>query len=129
MKKLIGYLTLSSALVAPVIVSAASFRSLEDGIQSILDIINLLIPLIIGLAILYFLWGVLQYVTKGNEKEGREEAKWIMIWGIIAIFVMVSVWGLVNILHKTFGLDNSPAELPSIHRINRSNQSIDRINR
>ena len=70
------------------------------------DLIATLIPLIIGVAVLLFLYGVLKYVTAGGDPEKRTEARNTMIWGIIAIFVMVSVWGLVNVLTSTFNLDS-----------------------
>ncbi len=66
-------------------------------------IINPLIPVIMGLALLVFLWGVFKFIrAEGDEKEqGRK----FLIWGIVGLFVMVSIWGLVSILQYTFGLN------------------------
>ncbi len=116
MKKIISYFYPALLFALPFIASAQSggFRSIQSGINSVIGIINLLIPLIIGLAIVYFLWGVLQYVAKGHDQEKRDEAKNIMIWGIIAIFVMVSVWGLVGILRNTFQLEGGTITYPTI---------------
>ncbi|GMQ95222.1 MAG: hypothetical protein BMS9Abin13_335 [Patescibacteria group bacterium] len=75
-------------------------------IQTIGNIIGALIPLLIGLGALYFIWGVSKYVLHGEDATKREEGRSMMIYGIIALFVMVSVWGLVNVLVSTFGLES-----------------------
>ena len=92
------------AAAFPFIVGAA------DGINNVLDrvadIIAQLVPIVIALALLTFLWGVLQYVI-AKDPESQKDARGVMLYGIIALFVMVSVWGLVQILGDTFGLDGS----------------------
>jgi len=64
-----------------------------------------IIPLIFALAIVLFVWGVVQYVINDNEEAKKARGRQFMIWGIIGITVMVSVWGLVGILGNTFGID------------------------
>ncbi|MFA6397808.1 MAG: hypothetical protein WDK96_03110 [Candidatus Paceibacterota bacterium] len=63
-----------------------------------------LIPLMFSLALLIFIYGVVWYIWKGKDSKEQEEGKKFMLWGIIALFVMVSVWGIVSILTNTFGL-------------------------
>jgi hypothetical protein len=67
---------------------------------------NSFIPLIFTLAIVMFIWGVVQYVINPEQEEKRDKGRQFMLWGIIALAVMVSVWGLVNILGNTFGILN-----------------------
>jgi hypothetical protein len=62
---------------------------------------------LIGLAVVIFIYGVITTIlAEGGEK--KEDGKKFMFWGIIGIFVMVSVWGLVAILKNTFKLENTP---------------------
>jgi hypothetical protein len=66
------------------------------------------IPLIFALATLMFIWGVVQFFIIGaNEEAKREQGKQFIIWGVIALTVMISIWGLVNILTSTFGVNSS----------------------
>ena len=53
----------------------------------------------------------MSFISKAADEEKRTEAKNFIIWGIIGIFVMVSIWGLVNILTGTirFGDNTGPA--------------------
>ena len=77
------------------------------AISQITSLINKVIPLLIGIAVLIFLWGVLKYVLSGSDDpEKRKEARGFMIWGIVAIFVMVSIWGLVGLLQNISGVSN-----------------------
>ena len=46
---------------------------------------------------------------KLGEKE-KADGRWLMVWGVIALFVMVSVWGLVNTIVATLDLNNTPVE-------------------
>ncbi len=83
-------------------------------ISKLSNILNLIIPLIIGLAVVYFLWGLISYVMAG-EGDDKAKARGVMIYGIVTIFVMVSVWGLVNLLVGTFNLDNTiPSDIPQV---------------
>ncbi len=77
------------------------FRSLVGGY--FLPILNSLVALIIGLAMISFLWGVFGYFRTIGDEKSRETAKDYMVYGIIGIFVMTSVWGLVKVLVRTFG--------------------------
>lgn len=64
--------------------------------------IELLIPLVIGLAVLLFLWGMVKYVSAGGDPDKITEARNYILFGVVALFVMLSVWGLVAILVHTF---------------------------
>jgi hypothetical protein len=115
MKKIL----LSVLAFAPVLAFAQStnFSNVQEGITSISLIINRLIPLVIGIAVLLFLIGVLKYVTAGGDEEAREAARGMIIFGIIALFVMTAVWGFVKILGSTiFGSGDvtTPPNLPQV---------------
>ncbi|MCK4386967.1 MAG: hypothetical protein KAV41_02715 [Candidatus Pacebacteria bacterium] len=88
-----GFLFLS---FTPILVWAAD---IGDLITKAKDILKAVLPLIITLALIYFLWAVSQYLLAAGEK--KNEAREHMIWGIIILFVMVSVWGLVGVLSAT----------------------------
>ncbi len=86
-----------------------NFTSFQNAITSISNLIGQVIPLIIGIAVLLFLIGLLRYVTAGADEEAKEAARGMIIYGIIVIFVMVTVWGFVRILARTFFQDSSYA--------------------
>jgi len=71
-----------------------------------------IVSLLVSAAILVFLWGVFKFIrSDGKEKE---TGKQFMVWGLVGIFVMVSVWGLVNILQGTFNLNDTQINVNNI---------------
>ncbi len=64
-------------------------------------------PLVLAAALLVFIWGVIKYVIAAGDSNEREEGRKFMLYGIIGLFVMVSIWGLVSVLINTFNLDLS----------------------
>jgi hypothetical protein len=103
------FLAVSAFLLTPVLVSA---QNLDSVILKISDLINLLIPLVIALAILAFFWGLMKYIFSASDEEKKAEGRNIMIYGVIALFVMVSVWGLVRLLQNTFGITQNTPIIP-----------------
>lgn len=78
--------------------------------------VTLLVPFVVGLAVLALAWGLFNFITSAGDEEARANAKNLIIWSIIAIFVMISIWGLVNILRTSFGFTdvNSPVITPGV---------------
>lgn len=81
--------------------------TLVPVIQSIIDIVSALVPFMLTLAVLFFLWGLAKFVLAAGDEGARESGRSIMIWGVIAITVMVSLWGLVTLLQTIFNIDTS----------------------
>ncbi|MDO8619853.1 MAG: hypothetical protein Q7R64_00695 [bacterium] len=79
--------------------------TIEGFLMKIQGLLDTVVPFIIGLAVFVIIWGVFTYLTHAAEEEKREEAKKFMLWGVIGVFMMLSVWGFVNILLNTFDLD------------------------
>ncbi len=76
---------------------------LLGGLQRI---INISIPIVVGLAILAFFWGLVRYIwSQGSE--GKVEAKKVMLYSLFAVFVMVSLYGIIALAQSTFGVDQT----------------------
>lgn len=76
---------------------------------------NTLVPILIALGVVYFVWGVITYMI-GDDEEAKAKGKNRIIYGIIGLVVIVAMWGLVSIVTKSFGLspDASVYEPPCI---------------
>ncbi len=80
------------------------FTTFADFLNFISCIINsALIQVAITLALVYFMWGVVQYVLSSDSAEERKKSKQVMLWGVISMFVIVSVWGIVIAFKNLFG--------------------------
>ena len=66
------------------------------------------IPFIFAIAMVFFIWGAVKFfIIDSDEEAKREQGKQFMLWGIIALAVMISVWGLVNVLGVTFNINTT----------------------
>lgn len=84
-------------------------------VQSILcrigNILDTLIPILVVLGVVYFIWGVVQYIISSDE-ESKAKGRTNMIYGIIGLVVIVAMWGLVGIIVKTFDVGVGGGGLP-----------------
>jgi hypothetical protein len=79
--------------------------SLISGAKTLLD---QLVVFLIALAVVWFIWNVIKY-TISDDEDKKAGAKSQMIWGIVGIAVIVSIWGLVAILQGIFGVNTTGA--------------------
>jgi len=108
----ISFLPLLSFAAADSTNSCAKITLDTSSIGKILNYFTCLIkesvmPLLITLAVVGFIWGVIQFFLGAENEDKRKKGKQFMIWGLIAIFVIVSVWGLVGVISSTFGIDKT----------------------
>ena len=102
MKKVI----LATLVFAPALAFAAAgdLTALQNIVDSIGRIITAAIPIVFGLALLAFLWGLVKYIFAQGDETAKADGKKIMLWGLVALFVGASVWGIVTILRTTLGI-------------------------
>jgi len=110
-------LILIGLVLSPSFVFGANFSNFENGVKSLIDAMNLLIPFFIGIGVIVFIYGIIKYVLKPSDENARTEARSYMLYGIIGLTVMFSVFGLVKVLQGFFGFENiklEPSDLPTI---------------
>lgn len=85
---------------------------LSGGINNFKDVIDLgtclirnsIVPLLTGIAVVMFMYGMITYFLNPNSVKEREEAKKYMLWALIGLFVLYSVTGILQIIRNTFGV-------------------------
>ncbi|MEK7147876.1 MAG: pilin [Patescibacteria group bacterium] len=101
MKKVI----LAALTFAPALALAQgtpNLSNLETLLKSIGRLIDIALPIVVAIGLLVFFWGIVKFIFAGEE--GKKEGRNLMIWGIVGLFVMVSVWGLVRFLGNAVGV-------------------------
>jgi uncharacterized membrane protein YidH (DUF202 family) len=119
-KKIIGLLSL---FLVPAITSAAqgfdpTGGAFGDLLANILVFINnVLIPFIIGIGFLAFVWGMFRFfILGGADEEKKEQGKSLMIWATIGFVLIIIFFGVVNLLTESTGLSGDT--IRDIPRIN-----------
>lgn len=97
----------------PVIVLAQNADCTSGGLSCISDTVlslinDVFVPLLFAIAFIVFLWGVFKtYIFSNGEQAEVAKGHKLVLWGIIGFVVMISIWGLVNVVSSTFGLEGS----------------------
>jgi hypothetical protein len=120
-KSIISALSIAGAFALPMLASAQNIVNTtpQQGVIGLIQFANTalndVMVLFITLAIVVFFWGLIRYIMTNNAGgEGRAEALSVIFYSIIAIFIMVSIWGVIHLLQATFGVNNSnSAETPA----------------
>ena len=92
-------------LVLPAVASAQSLQPLANLIGAIARLVGALVPILITLALVVFFIGLVRYLWGAGGKGDHSKGKSMMIWGLVTLFVMVSVWGVVGLLGDTLGVE------------------------
>jgi len=81
-----------------------AFTGLGGVMCKIQELFSFVIPVLIALGVVYFVWGVVQYVIY-DEEEAKKKGRDTMIYGIIGLTVVIGLWGLVYIVVDTFNIE------------------------
>ena len=102
MKKIISFGVILGSMPTA-LVFAAEGVSAFSILGTIAKLLSYIIPVLITLAVVYFIWGVIQY-TVSTDEEAKKGARGKIIQGLIGLFVIVAFWGILSLVTNTFGV-------------------------
>ena len=90
-------------MLAMPLMALAATQTWQELVIKVQDALEAIIPLLLVIATVVFLVGVVRYITAGGDEEKLTTGRNTMIWGIVGLAVMLSVWGLAKIIVTTLG--------------------------
>jgi len=112
-KKILGTVAI---FALPVVVAAQAVGLADDGsggqfgtlLGELLDFTNnILIPFILGIGFLVFVWGMFRYfIAGGANDEAKEQGKSLMVYATLGFVLVIVFWGIVNLVASSTGLDD-----------------------
>ena len=106
--RIAGFSLAAAMLALPLVASA---QTLSDTLIFLSTILNGIIGLFITLAIVVFFWGLIKYLWSIGPDDAHEGLK-IMFWGVVAIFVMVSIWGIIGLVQRSLRVQSTEPIIP-----------------
>lgn len=99
--------------------AVGAVRDLKELLDLFIDFnIRLLIPLAFSCGVLFFMWRGAIYVYNSGSEEGKSEGKRVLMWGVISLFLMASIWGIIRFAQQDSIGDVPPLTLPILERNN-----------
>ncbi len=73
-----------------------------DLMNMIVDLVQATIPVIIMLALAVFFFGLVKLLTAADDASKRKEGNAFIVWGLMSLFVIIGIWGVLTVIHATF---------------------------
>src|SRR3989344_425085 len=99
------------AVAAMPLATFAAGAQLENLMDTIGRLVKSAIPILVGLALVFFIIGLIRFVIAAEE-EKRKEGKSMMWWGVVALFVIVSIWGITAFIGEQLGISQQTTVNP-----------------
>lgn len=78
-------------------------NNFSDLVYQMLGVLGVAVPVLTSLAFLIFLWGLVKFIFRiGGDETAVKDGKKLMLWGIIALFILVSLNAIINFTHNEF---------------------------
>ncbi len=77
-------------------------KTFSDLVGVFVDLIGMLIILVFALTFIAVVWGVIKgWIIHGTEADGVQEGKNVVVVGVVALVIMVSIWGILRLLQNS----------------------------
>lgn len=106
MKKIISAGVILGA--TPLLASAA-VNTVGGILDQLMGFLSYFVPALITIAVIYFIWGVISFMTASDE-EAKKMGRTKIINGLIGLFVIVAFWGIIAVVKNTFGIGNTTGD-------------------
>lgn len=80
--------------------------------QVFIGIIGQFMVVLYMVAFAAFFWGIVLFIFNANDEKKRQDGKAWMGWSVVALFVMITIWGIVGLFTDTLGL--GPLIIPQL---------------
>lgn len=94
------FIALGLVISAPLAASAA-YSTVGTILATLIGYLNYIVPALITIAVIFFIWGVIQFILSSDE-EAKKNGRGKIINGLIGLFVIVAFWGIIGLVQRTF---------------------------
>lgn len=109
MRKIVA-LTLVTFMV-PILVRAQNVTWIVNIADESIDLFDLLVPMLLGVGLVVFLYGLAKYIFFAGDDKMRADGRMFMLWGVVALFCIVAVWGIVEVVLVIAGVPAAPGTI------------------
>jgi hypothetical protein len=97
-------LAVATLSLAPLVSFAQDTERLQTTVTGVLGILNVVVTIVFVIAVIIFGWGIVKLIFAAGDPEAIKKAKGFLLWGVIGIAVLASVFGIITYLQEFFGV-------------------------
>ena len=83
---------------------ATAASKINDIITNMIGLVGKVAVLVWMIALVVFGWGIVRLIAAAGNQEEIKKAKGIIWWGVIGMFVLASIAGIIFVLQREFGI-------------------------
>ena len=107
----------SGSIVSPTGTNTA-LDPFQQTLNSVLAFVSTSTVIIVGLAFLFFFYGLAKYILKGeSDEKAKTDSKKTMVWSVIAIFVLTTIWGLIAFVRNITGVNQGSSNEVTVPKV------------
>ena len=103
------YILLGLGLVSVPAITFAAGSTIGGIIATLIGWLNYIVPALVTIAVVYFIWGVITFMTSSDE-EAKKTGRTKIINGLIGLFVIVAFWGIIAVVKNSFDIGNATGQ-------------------
>lgn len=90
----------------PTLARAVDIGSVGTTLEAFNKLLGTITVITFTAALAVFFWGLAKYMWSAGSEEAKAQGRRVMVGGVIALFVMSSVWGIITFFAKDLGLED-----------------------
>ena len=117
---IIGVTSVAYSATDPLVGGPTCKNASMDSVTGIITwasclLMQAVVPFLFMLATAGFIYGLIKFYLNPDSKQNKEEGKKFIVGGLIALFVMTAMWGIVKVFTGTFKVENTMPQLPTVN--------------
>lgn len=96
----------------PLLASAQAEDVVSPILENAVRAARILVALAFLVALFMFAWGIVKFISAAGDPEKIREAKQFLLWGVLGMAVLASVFGLITFLQSYFGVPGGAGDIP-----------------
>lgn len=85
-------------------------QNFKTVVDYVLDLVNTLTPILFIIAFLIFFWGLSKFILSSGNTADIEKGRNYMLWGILALFILITFRAIISLVAGDVGLGNATRE-------------------
>ena len=91
--------------------ASSNFKGVLEEVGSV---ISILIPILSGIALIYFFWGLSKFILNSSKPEDIKKGREYMLWGILVLFILFTFQTIIGLVSNELEIGGKTPAIPAL---------------